>query len=44
LKLRASVCVRDVEPADEFKVRIAFEDGTIKEIDLEPYFHGLLFG
>jgi hypothetical protein len=28
---------------DEFKVRIEFEDGTIKEIDLEPYFHGPIF-
>ena len=28
---------------DEFKVRIEFEDGTIKEIDLEPYFRGPIF-
>ena len=37
------VRVRDVEPLDEFKVRIEFEDGTIKEIDLEPYLHGPIF-
>jgi hypothetical protein len=37
------VRVRDVEPLDEFKVRIEFEDGTTKEIDLEPYLHGPIF-
>jgi hypothetical protein len=37
------VCVQSVKPLDEFTVRIAFEDGMIKEIDLEPYFHGPIF-
>ncbi len=37
------VRVRDVEPLDEFKVRIEFEDGTIKEIDLEAYLRGPIF-
>ena len=37
------VRVRDVEPLGAFKVRIEFEDGTIKEIDLEPYLRGPIF-
>jgi hypothetical protein len=37
------VRVRDVEPLEEFRVRIEFEDGTIKEIDLEPFFRGPIF-
>jgi hypothetical protein len=28
---------------DKFSVRIEFEDGTVKEIDLEPYLHGPIF-
>ena len=43
MKLGIAVRVRDVEPLDEFKARIEFEDGTIKEIDLEPYLHGPIF-
>jgi hypothetical protein len=43
MKLERLIRVRDVEPLGEFKVRIEFEDGTIKEIDLEPYFHGPIF-
>jgi hypothetical protein len=37
------VRVRDVEPLEKFKVRIEFEDGTTKKIDLEPYLHGPIF-
>jgi hypothetical protein len=37
------VRVRDIEPLEEFKVRIEFDDGTIKEIDLERFFHGPIF-
>ena len=37
------VCVRAVEPLERFKVRLEFEDGTQKEIDLEPYLHGPIF-
>jgi hypothetical protein len=37
------VRVRDVEPLEGFEVHIEFEDGTIKEIDLEPFLHGPIF-
>ncbi len=37
------VRVRDVEPLTGFGVRVEFEDGTIKEIRLEPYLHGPIF-
>jgi hypothetical protein len=43
LKLGFAVRVQDVEPLDESKVRIEFEDGTTTEINLEPYLHGLIF-
>lgn len=41
--LERLVCVRAVEPLERFKVRLEFEDGTQKEIDLEPYLHGPIF-
>jgi hypothetical protein len=37
------VRVRTVEPLDEFTVRLGFEDGTHKEIDLAPYLRGPIF-
>lgn len=37
------VRVRSVEPLEGFMVRLEFEDGTQKEIDLEPYLHGHIF-
>ena len=37
------VRVRAVEPMGGFRVRLEFEDGTQKEIDLEPYLHGPVF-
>ena len=37
------VRVRAVEPLEEFRVRLKFEDDTQKEIDLEPYLHGPVF-
>jgi hypothetical protein len=37
------VRVRAVEPLEGFIVRLEFEDGTQKEIDLEPYLHGPVF-
>ncbi len=42
-KLGRLVRVKNVEPLEDFKVRIGFEDGTQKEIDLEPYLHGPIF-
>jgi len=37
------VRVRAVEPLEGFRVRLEFEDGMQKEIDLEPYLHGPIF-
>ena len=37
------VRVRAVEPLEGFTVRLEFEDGTQREIDLEPYLHGPIF-
>jgi len=37
------VRVRAVESLEGFRVRLEFEDGTQKEIDLEPYLHGPIF-
>ncbi len=32
-----------VEPLDGFRVRLTFDDGTRKVVDLEPYLHGPIF-
>lgn len=37
------VRVKAVEPLDEFRMRLMFEDGTEKDVDLEPYLHGPVF-
>ena len=37
------VRVRTVEPLEGFTVRLRFEDGTQKEIDLERYLRGPIF-
>ena len=37
------VRVRQVEKLQGFRVRIIFENGTQREIDLEPYLHGPIF-
>ena len=42
-KLGPRVRVRVAEPLDKFRMRLKFEDGTEKEIDLEPYLHGPIF-
>ncbi|MFQ6101264.1 MAG: DUF2442 domain-containing protein [Anaerolineae bacterium] len=42
-RLGPLVRVRAVEPLKGFKVRLEFEDGTQKEMDLEPYLHGPIF-
>jgi hypothetical protein len=42
-RLGRLVRVRAVEPLEEFRVRLEFEDDTQKEIDLEPYLHGPIF-
>jgi hypothetical protein len=42
-KLGPRVRVRDVRPLEGFKVLVSFENGTQREIDLEPYLHGPVF-
>ena len=42
-KLGRLVRLKNVEPLEDFKVRIGFEDGTQNDIDLEPYLHGPIF-
>jgi len=37
------VRVRAVEPLQGFKVLVAFDNGTRREIDLEIYLHGPIF-
>jgi hypothetical protein len=37
------VRIHTVQPLENFRVRLEFTDGTIKEIDLEPYLHGPIF-
>ena len=41
--LRRLVRVRTVEPLEGFSVRLGFEDGTQKEVNLEPYLRGPIF-
>ena len=42
-KLGPRVRVRQVEPLNGFKVRVSFDDGTMRDIDLEVYLHGPVF-
>lgn len=42
-KLGRLVRVKTAEPLDGFRVRFGFEDGTQREIDLEPYLRGPIF-
>jgi hypothetical protein len=42
-RLGRLVRVRTVEPLEGFTVRVGFEDGTRKEIDLDLYLRGPIF-
>ena len=42
-KLGPRVRVKTVEPLDHFVVRITFENGTMRDIDLQAYLHGPIF-
>jgi hypothetical protein len=42
-KMGPLVRVRSAEPTDGFNVLVTFEDGTRKQIDLEPYLVGPIF-
>lgn len=35
--------IREVEPREGFLLRLVFDDGTIREIDLEPELWGPMF-
>ncbi len=37
------VRVRSVKPLQGFKAMVGFDNGTQREIDLEPYLHGPVF-
>ena len=37
------VRIKSVEALSNFRVKLEFTDGTKREIDLEPYFHGPIF-
>ena len=37
------VRVKAVEPLERFEVRLTFDDGTQKVVDLEPYLRGAIF-
>ncbi len=37
------VRVRAVQPLRGFRLRLAFSDGSLREIDLDPYLHGPIF-
>jgi Protein of unknown function (DUF2442) len=42
-KLGPLVRVKAIEPLEAFKVRVEFEDGTQKQLDLQPYLRGPIF-
>jgi hypothetical protein len=35
--------VIEVEPLEDYKCRVKFEDGSVKVINLHPYLHGPIF-
>jgi hypothetical protein len=37
------VRIRSVEVLGDFRVRLGFTNGTMREVDLEPYLHGPIF-
>ncbi len=37
------VRIKEAKCLERFRVRLEFTDGTIKELDLEPYLHGPVF-
>ena len=41
--MRRLVCVTSVEPLDGYRVRLGFEDGAQREVDLGIYLHGPVF-
>ncbi len=42
-KLGPRVRVRAVSPLGDWKAMVEFDNGTRREIDLEPYLHGPIF-
>jgi len=37
------VRIRSAQVQEEFRVRLGFTDGTVREVDLEKYLHGAVF-
>ena len=37
------VRIRSAQVQEEFRVRLEFTDGTVREVDLEKYLHGAVF-
>lgn len=35
--------IRGVQPLENFVVRLEFTDGTVRDVDLEPFLHGPVF-
>ena len=35
--------VKSAEPVDKYVARVSFHDGSVREIDLEPYLHSPVF-
>jgi hypothetical protein len=42
-KFGPRVRIRSIKPLDDFKVLFTFDNGSQKEIDLEPFLHGPVF-
>ncbi len=42
-QFRKLVAVKSVEPLNDYKVHLIFEDGKEKEVNLEPYLKGPVF-
>ena len=43
VELGKRVRVRNAVPLEDYRIRIEFEDGSQKEINLEPFLHGQIF-
>lgn len=41
--MKQLVRVREVTPLEDYRCRLAFEDGTQKVLDLRPYLRGPIF-
>ena len=42
-KMKQLIRIRSTTPLEDYVVRVEFTDGTIRDIDLEPFLHGPVF-